>query len=586
MKRKLAALLLALCMVLTMFAGCGSQTASEAPASTASETAASAPEAAPEAVPEAPAEETPAEEAPEETAEESVVEEEAHTFADGAGVWPIEAEDTTITIFDGWFPFFAAFGMESYTDTLFFQEMEERTGIKTEFRLENAETAVEKFNLMIAGGDYCDLMHDVDTNYTGGLDTAWEDDVIIALDDLIDEWMPNYYHMLHSQETFISDLTSNEGNIYQIAILKERGSLPDYGLQIRQDWLDDLGLERPKTYDEYYEVLSAFKTEKNASAPMMLSRNGTYQGNFFASGYGVMAPPIQMGTPFFQIEGEIKFGPMEDGYKKYLTTLAKWYADGLIYQDFYSYVDSNTNPPDDLVLNDQMGLYGLNTQDIPNRYSEVVGNNPDIVIVGAYDPVEKEGDTLHFTNSNTASASGGYCISTQCEDPVLVARWADYIYSEEGQLLSNYGVEGVTFDYNDNGEPELNDMIFQNPDGLPEQLAITKYTTFSLVGVQDDYRQYARFTDAQWEAARDIWTMGDDAYTIPTGVQMTSDENITFANTYSDIGTYVEQYTLQAIMGDVDIEATWDEYVAAIEAMDIATCIQQQQAAFDRYNAK
>ena len=35
---------------------------------------------------------------------------------------------------------FAAFGMESYADTLFFQEMEQRTGIKTEFRLENAET--------------------------------------------------------------------------------------------------------------------------------------------------------------------------------------------------------------------------------------------------------------------------------------------------------------------------------------------------------------------------------------------------------------------------------------------------------------
>lgn len=578
MKRKLAALLLALCMVLTMFAGCGSQSASEAPASSA-ETAASAPEAAPEAVPEAPTEE-----APEAPAEESVVEEvPEHTFAEGAGVWPIETDVTTITIFDGWFPFFAAFGMESYADTLFFQEMEERTGIKTEFRLENAETAVEKFNLMVAGGDYCDLMHDVDTNYTGGLDTAWEDEVIIAIDDLIDEWMPNYYNMLHSQDVFISDLTSNEGNIYQIAILQERGSLPDYGLQIRQDWLDDLGLERPKTYDEYYEVLTAFKTEKNASAPMMLSRNGTYQGNFFASGYGVMAPPIQMGTPFFQIDNEIKFGPMEEGYKKYLTTLAKWYEDGLIYKDFYTYVDSNTNPPDDLVLNDQMGLYGLNTQDIPNRYSEVVGNNPDIVVVGAYDPVENEGDTLHFSQSRTASAAGGYCISTQCEDPTVVARWADYIYSEEGQLLSNYGVEGVTFDYNADGEPELNDMIFNNPDGLPEQLAITKYTTFSLVGVQDDYRQYARFTDAQWEAARDIWPMGDDAYTIPNGVQMTSDENVTFANTYSDIGTHVEQYTLQAILGDVDIEATWDEYVAAIESMDIATCIEQYQIALDRY---
>ena len=66
---------------------------------------------------------------------------------------------------------------------------------------------------------------------------------------------------------------------------------------------------------------------------------------------------------------------------------------------------------------------------------------------------------------------------------------------------------------------------------------------------------------------------------------MTSEENTTFANTYSDIGTYVEQYTLQAIMGDVDIDATWDENVASIESMNIAACIQQQQSALDRYNA-
>ncbi len=574
MKKQILALLLTFCMVLAL-AACGGQAVSSVSAPDSS--AASASEASETAPQVSNGEPISAEEV-------SVVEpEEEHIFAEGAGIFPIADGDKTITIWDGWFPFFAAFGMNTYDDTLFFQEMEKRTGIKTEFHLENAENAVEKFNLMVAGGDYCDLMHDVDTNYTGGLDTAWEDDVIIAIDDLIDEWMPNYYEALHSQDVFLSDLTSNEGNIYQISILRERASLPDYGLQIRQDWLDDLGMERPKTYDEYYDVLKAFQSEKGASAPMMLSRNGTYQGNFFASGYGVMAPPIQMGTPFFQIDGEMKFGPMEEGYKKYLSTMAKWYNDGLIYKDFYTYVDSNTNPPDDLVLNDQMGLYGLNTQDIPNRYSEVVGNNKDIVVVGAYDPVEKEGDTLHFSQDRGASAGGGYCISTHCEDPVLVARWADYIYSPDGQLLSNYGVEGETFDYNDEGEPELNDMIFNNPDGLPEQLAITKYTTFSLVGVQDDYRQYVRFTDAQWEAARDIWPMGDDAYTIPQGVQMTSEENTIFANTYSDIGTHVEQYTLQAILGDVDIDATWDEYVANIETMHIDVCIEQYQIALDRY---
>ena len=70
------------------------------------------------------------------------------TFAEGAGVFPIAEGDKTITIFDGWFPFFSAF-FDSYEDTTFFQEMEKRTGVKTEFTLVNAEMAAEQFNLMV-----------------------------------------------------------------------------------------------------------------------------------------------------------------------------------------------------------------------------------------------------------------------------------------------------------------------------------------------------------------------------------------------------------------------------------------------------
>ena len=574
MKRYILVWSLIFCLLLGLLAGCGSKPAGSAPAPASS---AEEPAPAPE-TPEAPAPEP--EEAPEEAAsaaEEPVIED---TFAEGAGVWPIADGDKTITIFDGWFPFFSAF-FDSYADTTFFQEMEKRTGVKTEFTLVNAEMAAEQFNLMVATGDYCDLMHDVDTNYVGGLDTAWEEGVIIPIDELIDTWMPNYKAALMSNEVFLQDLTSNEGNLYQISILHPEASLPDYGLLIRQDWLDKLSMDRPQTYDQYYDVLTAFKNELGASAPMMLSNSGSFQGNFFASGFGVNASLVNGGKPFYQVDGEIKFGPMEEGYRKYLETLSKWYGEGLIYKDFYTYVDSNTMPPDDLVVNDQMGLFGANIQDIPTRYNTVVGDNKDIVLAGAYDPVEKEGDVLHFGQDRGASAGGGYCVSTGCEDLETVARWADYIFSPEGQILSNYGVEGETFEYDENGEPRLSDVVLHNPD-IPDMLAITKFTTFSLVGVQDDYRMYAEFTDAQWEAG-DIWSLGDDAYTIPMGAQMTSEESTVFSAAYSDIATYVGQVALQVILGDQDINAIWDEYVANIEGMNIATCIEQQQAALDRY---
>jgi putative aldouronate transport system substrate-binding protein len=285
----------------------------------------------------------------------------------------------------------------------------------------------------------------------------------------------------------------------------------------------------------------------------------------------------------YQVDGVVKYGPIEEGYKKYLETMAKWYQEGLIYKDFFTYTESNTMPPDELVSGDQMGLFGANITDIAERYNSVVGDNSTLRLVGAYDPVETKGDITHFGTDRSASAGGGYCLSTSCEDPEIVARWADYIYSPEGQILSNYGVEGETFEYDDNGDPVLTDLILHN-DTMPTMLALTKYTTFSLVGIQDAYRMYVEFTDEQWEAG-EIWALADDAYSIPSGASMTTDESATFNAVYGDISTYVAEITLRVILGEQDI-SIWDEYVANIENLGIDTCIEQQQAALDRYNAK
>jgi len=588
MKQRIPALLLVLCMLLALMAGCGTQSAPVEETGAASEDAAASSVDAlePESVPE---EESASQEeaktvdeaeVPEEVPEdaEPVIED---TSLEGANTWPIcDPGEKTITIFDGWFPFFSAF-FESYDDTLFFQEMEKRTGVKTEFTLVNAEQASEQFNLMVASGDFRDLMHDVDTNYVGGLDTAWEDEVIIPIDELIDDWMPNYKAVIQSDPKFVQDLTSDEGNIYQFSIVRRDPGFPDYGLIIRQDWLDKLGMDRPETYDEYHEALTGFKNELGASAPMMLSNSGSYQGNFFCSGYGVNGSLVNGSMPFYQIDGEVKFGPMEEGYRKYLTTMAQWYKEGLIYQDFYTHFESNTMPPDGLVTGDQMGLFGANNTDIAERYTTVMGDNSEMHLVAAYDPVEKKGDVIHFASDRSADAGGGYCVSTACEDLETVARWADYIYSEEGQILSNYGVEGETFDYDAEGKPVLGDLILHN-EIMPTMLAITKYTTFNLVGVEDAYRMYAEFTPEQWESG-EIWSMGDSAYTIPQKVQMTTDESSVFAAAYSDIATYVGEHTLSVILGQENVDDIWEDFVANIEAMNIATCIEQYQSAYDRY---
>ena len=92
MKKRLFALLLALGMLTTMLSGCGNQAAS----------APNSEKAAPASVPEAaaPSEAPASAEKASSVTEESTLEEDAHEFAEGAGVFPIANGDETITIFD------------------------------------------------------------------------------------------------------------------------------------------------------------------------------------------------------------------------------------------------------------------------------------------------------------------------------------------------------------------------------------------------------------------------------------------------------------------------------------------------------
>ena len=151
MKKNYMALFLAICLLIGLFSACGGAAAPSSAAPESAAEAASATEAVEEAAPAVEAAEAGSTEEAAPVEEGSLLEDAGDgvpyedTFEEGAGVWPIcDPGEKTITIWDGWFPFFSAF-FESFADTLFFQEMEARTGVKTEFTLVNAEQAAEQF---------------------------------------------------------------------------------------------------------------------------------------------------------------------------------------------------------------------------------------------------------------------------------------------------------------------------------------------------------------------------------------------------------------------------------------------------------
>ncbi len=69
-------------------------------------------------------------------------------------------------------------------------------------------------------------------------------------------------------------------------------------------------------------------------------------------------------------------------------------------------------------------------------------------------------------------------------------------------------------------------------------------------------------------------------------VTLTTEESETCTGMASDIETYVEECAVKFIIGDMDIETQWDEYLEKLDAMKIDDCIAIYQDALDRYNSR
>ena len=299
MTKKLFALLLALCMVLGMLAGCGGDAASAEEAAPASETvSAEAPTEEPTPAEEAPTEE-PVEE-PSAAEEASVVEaqpvEEEITYASMADKYfamsmetnakykeKSEAVETTISypLGDGtetlsmWRVFSAFIWnglMESYADMPIMPDVVEATGVSMEFIECSDSAAWEQFNLTIASGDYPDLMS-MDY-YSGGVEAAYEDEVIVDLTDLIDENMPHYMVWVDEADDYTKkSLYTDDGRILRVFTLASN-VISEQGLSYRADWAEEFGMGAPVTTEDMYQFLTAAKNKYDCVYPIFIDNSG------------------------------------------------------------------------------------------------------------------------------------------------------------------------------------------------------------------------------------------------------------------------------------------------------------------------
>ena len=551
--KKLVALLLSLALVLSLGAcggNGGSSTSSEAsPSSTTEESGAAA---------------------------ESGDESQAETAETGEFQLPIVDEPTTLSYFvadDS----NAAIMTTDWNDNEFYQEMERRTGVHLEFEMVSSADYQTNFNLMIASGNLADMIYVGASYYAEGVDAAIDDGYFLDLTDLVDEYMPNYEKVRTSDVQYELLSTTDSGRLGAVYELRQSKQGPWLGLWIRQDWLDDLGLETPVTFDDYHEVLTAFKNEKGATAPLILNFSGS-DGEF-----GTMSGGLNVLNSWQLDEtGKVNFGPYMDAWKEYVTIMHQWYTEGLIDPDFMA-TDERTADMAKVVTG-ASGLFAA-LYTMPSVY-EAASEDPNMNLAPVNPPVMNEGDEGHIRLRDSYT-SGNTAISADSENWEVALRWLDYLYTDEGALLANYGVEGDTFEFDENGKPVFTDKILANENGWTMTQTVASYLCPSagIANWSDWTRELAGVPEKD-QACYDVWSEFSDDWRLPSSVTLTQEESTERAALYADISTIVKEQTAQFISGALDIESNWDAYISALEASGMERAIEITQAAYDRYLAR
>jgi putative aldouronate transport system substrate-binding protein len=574
-RSKLLAMLLALALALGMLAGCGSNTTTSASTSTTADTASSveeateAPEASEAEAPEAdeaePAEEASASEVEEAPAEVGNIEVELPIVDEAVhySCWmPVAPYVSTMMDLD-----------DFSTEVAMVKMINEATNVYIDFTAVAGGTVEEEaFNLMIAGGDYTDIIG-VMNYYSTGHEGAIEDGIIVDLYDDLKEYAPNYWNLLTSDDDAYMTMRTESGYMGCIAQLLKKAGTENQGMIVRKDWLDASGVGSIETMDDMEEYLTYCKDTYGAYAYLQYEGLDTDFGSAFN---------ISPGS-FNVVDGEVIHSFTTQAFQDYLAKMNDWYTKGLFNDDFYNDTDITTVRTD--MANDLCSFVDGSAEGMSNIFDMNPDNTAMELQAIAY-PKADGVDEVHVGyESSLIKNSDTWAVSTSCGDYTDLLKLVNWLYSDEGQLMYNWGEEGVAFEYDANGDPQWTDLVVNNADGLNFMFASYLYATgvgsVYFPGVYDMEKGFYSYNDEQLEAVDVFADLTDGAYNLPSYVSLTLEETAEYNGYATDLDTYTEGMILKFIMGDEPL-SNYDEFLETCMSMGLDRMTELYQTAYDR----
>jgi putative aldouronate transport system substrate-binding protein len=465
-------------------------------------------------------------------------------------------------------------------DTPFGRGLQKETGVKINFIHPPAGAASEQFNLILASGEFPDIMERNWTGYSGGPEKAIDDGIILRLNDSFDRDCPNLATYLKANPDIDRMVKTDNASYYMFPFVRgDPGLNIARGHMIRQDWLDDLGLPMPGTIDEWHTVLTAFKEQKGAASPLSFEYTYLTSINF---NYAFRA---ELGM-YVGEDGVIRYGPGETAYRDWVENFAQWYREGLLDSDFATLHLPQVTAK---VVGGQTGATaGALGSRMGTWTASARAANPGerFSLVAAPVPTLRKGEKPYKLDISNPVIGVGAAITTACGEPEAAMRFLDWAYSAQGGLYYNFGTEGESYTLV-NGYPAYTDTVMKNPSGWPIAQALAAYARPGGYGpfVQDIryFEQYMALEEQR--NAIKVWEVPGSAEKTVPPLTPTPEESREYSQIMNEINTYKNEMFLKFVLGTESFDA-WDAYLATLGRLGIERALEIQNAALARYKAR
>ena len=367
-----------------------------------------------------------------------------------------------------------------------------------------------------------------------------------------------------------------DGELY--GIVAKRATTAKSNIFIRKDWLDALGLAVPTTPDEFYNVIDQMVNNNPDGRTDVIGTQFWNDWNMRMAFSAIAGDPVKVNIAGTEVAFQDYY---DEGMREYYRFANKMYNAGLMNPEYYALSEDDFKSY--IVTGAQASMeYNVNGSVDVMRGSllkTLQENEPNADII-SIPPLKNVYDGNQYSAAYSNGGLIAFCPKTADAETVEACMtYLDWMCTEDGGFVLYHGFEGEHFNYDENGVPVVIDSVYnsEDKDWIRADIFIVGNQGYFMT--VDDFNActakeapgYEDHVIENYENALTGTIVNEPSYTSPS----TSD-------LLTDINLVKDEYKVKCVTCPVDeLDATFDEYMAELEAAGIQTIIDERTAYYE-----